>query len=608
MTPHAPPSLRTRVTGAPRAAAAPSRARARALCGALALLLTLTLAAPLSPRAAAQGMGMGMGMGADNGAGMGMGMGMQPFDAQDAVPAAKQNLTEALNAYKRGDFLRASLLLYDIIKGKETAVDPIDEQAEYTLGKTFYRLNLYQASLEFFLRISKAGRQHKYFKTTCKWLYYLSRKIPGDDKLLENIAAYEPRECLEFQNEVSFLRGQFFYKRGELEGALTDLGRVSRDNVLYLKATFLKGVTYSRLGRVKEALTSFAQILRYAVDSYNGISTAAESAFKRAAVAGGDAADDQVSTGRLIDTIAQGDYKRDVKYFSQLAVLNMARLLYEQNNNLKAIRYYDYMPINGFFWLEALFESSWALFRMGEQYHEKALGNLHTLNSPFFVDEYAPEAPILRAVILYSRCEYDKALEAVGDFRRVYEPLLGLLDGYVKDFADPKQLYDFLRQIQRDPASSSRVMQILNALFEDRELNRINAHITELERELKVIEAAQSAWATSDLANYVVQTIEFTSSTSSNRAGEMAKRRLTRVVEELRDLQGKADAIDIEIATAERSDAKLSLSGVELQRQLEADAKKRTPDEEHIYWPFDGEYWRDELGYYLYSIKSKCGR
>ncbi len=596
MTPHAPPLIKTRAQGA----------RLAALC----LCFGLALAPQVSSRAAAQGMGMGMGMGMDNGMGngMGMGMGMQPFDTQDAVPASKQNLTEALNAYKRGDFLRSSLLLYDIIKGKETAVDPIDEQAEYTLGKTFYRLNLYQASLEFFLRVNKAGRQHRYFKTTCKWLYYLSRKIPGDDKLLEHIATYEPRECLEFQNEVSFLRGQFFYKRGELQEALTDLGRVSRDNVLYLKATFLKGVTYSRLGRVKEALSSFAQILRYAVDSYNGITSAAESAFKKAAIAAGEASDEQLGTGKLIDTIAQGDYKRDVKYFSQLAVLNMARLLYEQNNNLKAIRYYDYMPINGFFWLEALFESSWALFRMGEQYHEKALGNLHTLNSPFFVEEYAPEAPILRAVILYSRCEYDKSLEAVGDFRRIYEPLLSELDGYVKDFADPKQLYDFLRQIQRDPSSSPRVMQILNALFEDRELNRINAHITELERELKVIQTAQSAWATSDLANYVIQTIEFTSSTSSNRAGEMAKRRLGRVVEELRDLQGKADAIDIEIATAERSDAKLSLSGVELQRQLEADIKKRTPDEEHIYWPFDGEYWRDELGYYLYSIKSKCGR
>ena len=31
-------------------------------------------------------------------------------------------------------------------------------------------------------------------------------------------------------------------------------------------------------------------------------------------------------------------------------------------------------------------------------------------------------------------------------------------------------------------------------------------------------------------------------------------------------------------------------------------------DDEHIYWPFTGEYWRDELGYYLYTIKSECGR
>ena len=22
------------------------------------------------------------------------------------------------------------------------------------------------------------------------------------------------------------------------------------------------------------------------------------------------------------------------------------------------------------------------------------------------------------------------------------------------------------------------------------------------------------------------------------------------------------------------------------------------PDEEHVLWPFDGEYWRDELGFY----------
>jgi len=519
---------------------------------------------------------------------------------------AQQNLNDAIDSYKRGDFLRASLLLFDIIKDKETATNTIDEQAEYTLGKTFYRLNLYQASFDFFARVVKSGPQHRYFRTTCKWLYYLSRKIPGDEELLKRIATYEPRDCTDFSNEVSFLRGQYHYKRNELDETLKFLSQVSRDNVLYLKATFVRGVTYSRLGQLKDALSTFADILRYTVDAYNGITSAADVAFDRMNSQG--AQKTKLSTARLIDSIAQGDYKRDLKYYSQLAVLNMARLLYEQNKNLKAVRYYDYIPINGFFWLEALFESSWALFRMGEKHHDKALGNLHTLSSPFFRDEYTPEAPILKAVILYARCDYRKSLNAVNEFNQVYYPLLLELDGYIQDFADPKALYNFLRRIQADPSSSQRVSQILNALFADRELKRINAHITEMERELQVIQKTQSEWATSDLANYVVQTIEVTRDTAFDKAGQMAKARLKRVAKELRKLKDKADSIDIEISMNERTDTELSLSGVTLQHQRKDKAQNRTPDAEHIYWPFDGEYWRDELGYYLYSIQSKCGR
>ncbi|MBD90624.1 MAG: hypothetical protein CL940_09815 [Deltaproteobacteria bacterium] len=28
---------------------------------------------------------------------------------------------------------------------------------------------------------------------------------------------------------------------------------------------------------------------------------------------------------------------------------------------------------------------------------------------------------------------------------------------------------------------------------------------------------------------------------------------------------------------------------------------------EHLEWPFEGEYWRDELGSYRYDISSRCG-
>jgi hypothetical protein len=32
------------------------------------------------------------------------------------------------------------------------------------------------------------------------------------------------------------------------------------------------------------------------------------------------------------------------------------------------------------------------------------------------------------------------------------------------------------------------------------------------------------------------------------------------------------------------------------------------PDDEHMLWPFDGEYWRDELGFYRQVVESACGR
>lgn len=31
-------------------------------------------------------------------------------------------------------------------------------------------------------------------------------------------------------------------------------------------------------------------------------------------------------------------------------------------------------------------------------------------------------------------------------------------------------------------------------------------------------------------------------------------------------------------------------------------------DDEHVIWPFNGEYWRDELGYYRQVVHSRCGK
>ena len=102
------------------------------------------------------------------------------FEAQpvEEDADAKAELAEAIAAYKRDDFLRSSLLLYRLLERSERGsrggqlVGLSAQKAQYFLGKTLYRLGLYQASLGYFDRVVQQGMEHRYFKPTCKWLYY----------------------------------------------------------------------------------------------------------------------------------------------------------------------------------------------------------------------------------------------------------------------------------------------------------------------------------------------------------------------------------------------------------------------------------------------------
>ena len=483
----------------------------------------------------------------------------------------KAELEEALKAYKKRDFLRASLILYRVVSRNEVAVSPVEQKAEYTLGKTLYRLGLFQASLNFFDRVVQAGPEHRYFKATCKWLYYLSRKISGDPGLLEKIAQYKPQDCpAEFRPELGFLLGQYHYKKGAVETGLRFLTQVTPQSRYFPKAKFLQGISYVRLDQPKPAVDAFKELLRA--------------------------------------TILAEELTEDLRYFNQLAILSMARVFYSTGQFRQAVKYYDQIPLDSTLWLDALFEASWTFFRMNN--HEKALGNLHTLNSPFFNDEYVPEGPILAAVIFYSNCNYERTRDTINDFRLTYEPLRDEVKGYLDSFADPTEFYDFLDKLQsaKGATISPLVRQILNAAFQDKALKRINAYVRELNRETDLIRRSKSSWARSKLAELIIQETEVIKSLAVHEAGRLAKARLQRVVNELNDLISQSLKIEFEVASAEKGILQNRMQGAGFVNKPMRKGALYATDDEHIYWPFTGEYWRDELGYYLYTIQSECGR
>jgi hypothetical protein len=91
-----------------------------------------------------------------------------------------------------------------------------------------------------------------------------------------------------------------------------------------------------------------------------------------------------------------------------LAHLSMARTYYSASVRLNedgipkidakklsaAVKYWNRVDVASEYWLDALFEQSWAYFMAGDYPH--ALGNIHTLESPYFPNSFYPEAEVLK--------------------------------------------------------------------------------------------------------------------------------------------------------------------------------------------------------------------
>ena len=490
--------------------------------------------------------------------------------ATDAAPAAEV-MDAGVQKYDAKDFAGSTLDFYDVVSREGDAeAEKFRQKAEYMLGRALYQLGYYQSALTFFDRIVEAGTDHRYYRATHKMLYLIYKKL-GDPKIVEKVALYDRADYdPRFRDDLMFTVGKHHYDMGDLDEALANLQGVTRDSVHYAKAKFLEGILFVRKNEAKPAVEAFKEILRVVEDDPGSI--------------------------------------RDPDLYQRLAWLSLARIFYSTAQYELALKYYDKIPVESQEWLAALLESAWAFFQLDN--FEKALGNLHTLESPYFASEYYPETHVLRAVIYFTTCNYDEVRKTVDRFLGVYKDLKEKLDGYLADYDDPTEFWKFLVTLNREGGDyGARTQQIFNAAFSDKKLARWHRYLRKVDAEIEGLKAAQGKWGTSELATTLVQDVMVIRDLGIHEAGTLAKARLERVVNELAELISQIRKVKFETANAEMGQLENRLRDEQYRPKDTRGAEdlKKT-DEEHVYWPFEGEYWKDELGSYVYTVKVQCGR
>ncbi len=497
-------------------------------------------------------------------------------DSASSTPPSK-TLERAIKLYDKKDFFSASIELKKVLDGESGDDAKNKQRAEFFMGKTLYQMGFYAGSLAYFDKIVQGGDAHTYHGAALKWLAALSRVLPETSGILEKIGTYDQKalddpSLASVKDELLFLLGRHYYRHGgdgDFDKAISLFNQVDRNSEFYIKAKFFEGVTYVRKFEGKPAVDAFKEIL-------------------------------------VIGQERPKAYKADdVENYNELAQLQMARVFYSTQQFDTSIKYFEKLDQNSLDWTESLFEASWAYYM--KTLNSKALGNIHTLNAPYFETQFFPESLLLKAVIYFKYCLYDQAEEAIQDYNDKYIPLAKNLTDLVAKYDDNAEFYDYVKKVKATKAGLDiNTQRLVMSVLNDKTLLKTFAWVDELNHELEMLQKSDKAWQTTQVAAEVLQELTVQQSVAAADAGKVARDRVERLARELRALSNDGLKIKFEILNGKAE--KLSAESISKAGRVSADHKEEpiVVDDEHFQWKFNGEYWKDELGYYRFKIRSKC--
>ncbi len=508
-------------------------------------------------------------------AGKGGDMEFEPDSATSTPPS--KTLERAIKLYDKKDFFSASIELKKVLDGESGDDAKNKQRAEFFMGKTLYQMGFYAGSLAYFDKIVQGGDAHTYHGAALKWLAALSRVLPETSGILEKIGTYDPKalddpSLASVKDELLFLLGRHYYRHGgdgDFEKAIGLFDQVDRNSEFYIKAKFFAGVTYVRKFEGKPAVDAFKEIL-------------------------------------IIGAEKPKAYKADdIANYNELAQLQMARVFYSTQQFDTSIKYFEKLDQNSLDWTESLFEASWAYYM--KTLNSKALGNIHTLNAPYFENQFFPESLLLKSVIYFKYCLYDQAEEAIQDYNDKYLPLAKNLSDLVAKYDDNAEFYDYVKKVKANKAGLDvQTQRLVMSQLNDKTLLKTFAWVDELNHELDMLQKSDKAWQTTQVAAEVLQELTVQQSVAAADAGKVARDRVERYARELRTLSNDGLKIKFEILNGKAE--KLSAESISKAGRISADHKEEpiVVDDEHFQWKFNGEYWKDELGYYRFKIRSRC--
>lgn len=477
-------------------------------------------------------------------------------------------IDDAKRFFRTGDFLNASRLFFQVMISSN---GDTKAQAEFGLARALKEAGFPYGASYFYGRLVQQGAKNDLFRPSLEALSEINSRIPLGRA---NIAGLMQSKLDPLSIPPS-AQGFYFYYKGleafdnnptnpaNLVRARADFDRVPPNSPYYPLAQFYLGIIYSVVKNPEASVDSFKR------------------------------AQDRASSENV----------------RQLATMNLARAYYERKDYRRAFDNYSKIPRDSDLWLQTLLEGAWTFFMI--QKHNNTLGNLHTIHSPFFQNRFYPESYILSAITYLRLCRYESAKDSLKRFQGRYSTKFSDLNRLLKTYNQQYSgFYDVIARYRNTKSMKefSAAVDIVDTVSRSEGFKEGQQVVRGLDRERSLLRTRGTRF--DGLAEVLKKVYEDLRVATAERTGQQAFDQSVQLFRYLQDLSNQTRLINLELLGG-------ITDSIRSEYQGEAPANDKTEwgegmkplsiNQQLEYWPFEGEYWEDELGAYVYNIDSKCG-
>jgi hypothetical protein len=287
-----------------------------------------------------------------------------------------------------------------------------------------------------------------------------------------------------------------------------------------------------------------------------------------------------------------------------------ARTLYQMDRFEEADVVYDKIPKQSFVWTEILFEQGWNSFARNE--YNRTLGKLVSYKSPALKFVFNTEVDVLRAQSYLALCLYQDANQVINEFNSKYAPV----GEQVKKFVETNQhnlpmFYEAgKRAVKGTLYTSEGIYRMANQFVRGPYFENLVSSEEDTEKERAAISdfsANQPGVETraGGFPGFLNQVLNWRVKTIQLLGGMFVKNSYLDYHSALIADFEKMAFIKLEMLKR----AKDQLMHTQPLASTEDRSRGNvipTRRDDQMYWTFNGEFWNDELGDYVFGLESEC--